>query len=207
MLVTVLTHLKHLKSLRLKGAPSNSIPELLSILPALTALDTEYHGPGISSLSSVPAASLRELTVRASSVDLLGPHQLWPWIRRLIPRPSLESFTLDTFSTLGEMSMPRSFLVGLAQTHRETMRHFGVDTVKITIEELELLCTQFPRLESLACSVVTSHSAVRPLADAGVLKMLTFGGLCRSSTAPRSPTRGTSVGYGSTRRYNRDLRD
>ena len=167
VLVTVLAHLKHLKTLRLKGAPSNSIPELLSALPSLTALDTEYHGPGISKLHSEPLASLRELTVRASSVDLMGPHQLWPWIRRLIPRPSLEVFTLDTFSTLGEMSMPRNFLVGLAQMHGRTMRGFMVDTVKITIEELELLCTQFPRLESLSCSVVTSHTAVSGCGPAG----------------------------------------
>lgn len=161
LLVSVLAHLPLLKRLRLKGAPSSSIPELLTVLPDLVTLDTEYFGPGNTRFQGEPRASLRDLTVRASSVDILGPHQLWQWIQKLIPRPSLESFTLDTFSSLGEMSMPRRFLLDLAQTHRLTMRHFMVDTVQITTEELELLCAAFVSLESLSCSVGWCNGPVR----------------------------------------------
>ena len=153
ILLAVLSQLPLLKKLRLKGAPSGSIPEVLAVLPNLVALDTEYFGPGNMRYQEPPRARLQELTVRASSVDLLGPDQLWQWILRLIPKPSLETFTLDTFSTLGEMSMPRRFLLDLAQTHRHTMKHFIVDTVQITIDDLELLCTAFTSLESLSCSI------------------------------------------------------
>ncbi len=162
ILVAVLSQLPLLKKLRLKGAPSSSIPELLAVLPNLISLDTEYFGPGHMRFQEPPKARLRELTVRASSVDLLGPDQLWQWILRLIPNPSLETFTLDTFSTLGEMSMPRRFLYDLAQTHRLTMKHFMIETVHITIEELELLCTSFVSLESLTCSMGWCNGSVSP---------------------------------------------
>ncbi|KAJ3527353.1 hypothetical protein NM688_g8141 [Phlebia brevispora] len=33
------------------------------------------------------------------------------------------------------------------------MKHFNVDSVQITVEELELLCTAFVSLESLHCSI------------------------------------------------------
>ena len=165
ILVAVLTQLPLLKKLRLKGAPSSSIPELLAVLPNLVTLDTEYFGPGNTRFQDEPKASLRDLTVRASSVDILGPHQLWQWIQRLIPRPSLESFTLDTFSTSGEMSMPRRFLLDLAKTHRLTMKHFHIDSVQITMEELELVCTAFELLESLECSIAWCTDPVRPFDD------------------------------------------
>ena len=71
-----------------------------TFLPHLEALDTEYFGQAaLSRYDDVPAARLRELTVRTSSVHLQGFQQLWTWIRRLTPRPSLEAFTLNAFST------------------------------------------------------------------------------------------------------------
>ncbi|PSR73361.1 hypothetical protein PHLCEN_2v10796, partial [Hermanssonia centrifuga] len=148
-----LSQLPLLKALRLKGAPSSSIPELLAVLPNLVVLDTEYFGTGNTRFNEEPVASLRELTVRTSSVDILGPQMLWPWIQKLIPRPSLETLTLNTFSTSGDMTMPRRFLLDLAGTHRLTLKHFIIDTVQLTMEELELLCTAFPALESISCSI------------------------------------------------------
>ncbi|CAL1711748.1 unnamed protein product [Somion occarium] len=148
-----LSHLPGLKTLRLKGAPSNSIPEILSVLPNLVSLDTEYLGAGRIFNDDQPAASLRELTVRTSSVDLQGPPNLWPWIASLIPRPSLETLKLHTFSTQGDMSMPRMFLLDLAKTHKHTLKHFNVNSVQLTLQDIECLCTMFPNLETVSCSL------------------------------------------------------
>ncbi|KAI0785795.1 hypothetical protein C8Q75DRAFT_774574 [Abortiporus biennis] len=155
ILVSVLSQLPNLQSLRLKGAPSNSIPEILSTLPKLVALDTEYFGSGLSinRYSDEPIAALKELTVRTSSVDAQGPQHLWSWIRRLIPYPSLESLTLNTFSTQGDFQMPRMFILDLAKTHQNTLKQFTIDTVLLTLEDLQCLCTKFPLLEALSCSI------------------------------------------------------
>ncbi|KAI0944059.1 hypothetical protein AcV7_001980 [Taiwanofungus camphoratus] len=153
ILVSVISHLPLLKALRLKGAPTSAILEILTYLPNLVFLDTEYFGSGITRYVDVPVASLRELTVRTSSVDVQGPQQLWTWIRQLLPRPSLESFTLNAFSTQGDAVMPRSFLLDLALTHKDTFKHFNVDSAQLTLEDVQLLCTKFPALEALSCSV------------------------------------------------------
>ncbi|KAK7691974.1 hypothetical protein QCA50_005379 [Cerrena zonata] len=165
LLVLVLSHLPKLKTLRLKGAPSNAIPEILAVLPNLESLDTEYLGSGRGrSLYDNPSvASLRELTVRTSSVDVQGPPNLWPWISSLVPRESLETLTLHTFSTQGDMSMPRMFLLDLAKTHKQTLKHFNVDTVQLTLQDVECLCTMYPNLESISCSLAwcTNHNDIK----------------------------------------------
>ncbi|KAI0827702.1 hypothetical protein BC628DRAFT_1409623 [Trametes gibbosa] len=161
ILISVLSHLPHLRALRLKGAPSAAILEILTFLPHLETLDTEYFGATtFSRYDDVPAANLRELTVRTSSVHIQGFQQLWPWIRRLTPRPSLESFTLNAFSTQGEAFVPRAFLLDMAQTHRDTLRHFTADSTQMTLKDIECVCTVFPRLKTLACSTVWSPDIV-----------------------------------------------
>ncbi|KAI0629697.1 hypothetical protein C8Q77DRAFT_302534 [Trametes polyzona] len=166
ILISVLAHLPRLRALRLKGAPSAAILEILTFLPRLETLDTEYFGAAaLSRYDDVPAADLRELTVRTSSVHIQGFQQLWPWIRRLTPRPSLESFTLNAFSTQGEAFIPRPFLLDMAQTHRDTLKHFTADSTQMTLKDIECLCTIFPRLETLSCSTVWSPETA-PYEDA-----------------------------------------
>ncbi|TFK83277.1 hypothetical protein K466DRAFT_498786 [Polyporus arcularius HHB13444] len=155
ILISVLSHLPHLRALRLKGAPSSAILEILTFLPHLVVLDTEYFGhAAFSRYDDVPAASLKELTIRTSSVHLQGFQQLWTWIRRLIPRPSLESFTLNAFSTQGEALVPRGFILDMASIHRDTLRHFTADSTQMTLADIECLCTVFPLLETLSCSTL-----------------------------------------------------
>ncbi|KAI0261279.1 hypothetical protein BC834DRAFT_897066 [Gloeopeniophorella convolvens] len=157
VLIAVLSQLPRLRDLRLKGAPSSAIPDILASLPALVALDTEYLGPGllrpIDRDATLPL--LRNLTVRTSSVDLQGPVQLWAWLRSLIPRASLESFTLNAFSTAGQTSIPRHFLLALAHTHANTLRQFLVNMTQLTLEDVECVCTLLPRLEELSCAVAS----------------------------------------------------
>ena len=161
ILIAVLSHLPHLRALRLKGAPSSAILEILTFLPHLVTLDTEYFGQAtFSRYDDVPAASLKELTVRTSSVHVQGVPQLWPWIRRLTPRPSLEAFTLNAFSTQGEALIPRGFILDMAATHRATLRHFTADWTQMTFADIECLCSHFPVLETLSCSTMWSPDGV-----------------------------------------------
>ena len=161
ILISVLSHLPLLRVLRLKGAPSAAILEILTFLPQLVTLDTEYFGnAAFSRYDDVPAASLRELTVRTSSVHLGGFQQLWTWIRRLTPRPSLESFTLNAFSTQGVALIPRGFILDMATVHRDTLRHFTADWTQMTCADIECLCTVFPALETLSCLTMWSPDGV-----------------------------------------------
>ena len=114
----------------------------------------------VSRYDDVPAADLRELTVRTSSVQVHGFPQLWPWIRRLTPRPSLEAFTLNAFSTQGEALIPRGFILDMAGTHRGTLRHFTADWTQMTFADIECLCSHFPVLETLSCSTMWSPDGV-----------------------------------------------
>ncbi|KAJ8490148.1 hypothetical protein ONZ51_g2474 [Trametes cubensis] len=151
-----LSHLPRLRALRLKGAPSAAILEILTFLPQLETLDTEYFGAALTRYDDVPAANLRHLTVRTSSVHIQGFQQLWPWIRRLTPRPSLESFTLNAFSTQGEALVPRSFILDMAATHKDTLKRFKADSTQMTLKDIECMCTVFPNLESLSCTTMWS---------------------------------------------------
>ena len=161
ILISVLSQLPRLRVLNLKGAPSAAIPDILASLPNLQALDTEFLGSGI--LRRRPAdldeeaalPRLRRLTVRTSSVDLQGPQRLWVWLRQLIPRPSLEAFVLNAFSTQGQTTIPRHFLLALAHTHGGTLKSFLVNMTQLTLEDIECLCTLFPRLEALSCAVAS----------------------------------------------------
>ncbi|RPD57433.1 hypothetical protein L227DRAFT_578036 [Lentinus tigrinus ALCF2SS1-6] len=162
ILISVLSQLPHLRVLRLKGAPSSAILEILTFLPHLVTLDTEYFGQAtFSRYDDVPAASLKELTVRTSSVHIQGFQQLWTWIRRLTPRPSLESFTLNAFSTQGEALIPRGFILDMANTHKDTLRHFTADSMQMTLEDIECLCTVFPELQTLSCSTLFTPEGAR----------------------------------------------
>ncbi|PIL33796.1 hypothetical protein GSI_04421 [Ganoderma sinense ZZ0214-1] len=162
ILISVLSQLPQLRALRLKGAPSSAILEILTFLPLLETLDTEYFGPaGFSRYDDVPAANLHELTVRTSSVHLQGPQQLWTWILRVVPRPSLVSFTLNAFSTQGEALVPRGFILDMAATHRDTLRHFTADSTQMTMKDLECMCSVFPMLETLSCSTLWTPEGAR----------------------------------------------
>ncbi|TFY60741.1 hypothetical protein EVG20_g7312 [Dentipellis fragilis] len=159
ILISVLSKLPLLRELRLKGAPSAAIPDILTYLPSLVTLDTEFLGSGILRPADDPVPRLQSLTVRTSSVDLQGPQQLWVWLRQLIPYPSLETFTLNAFSTQGQTTIPRHFLLSLARIHGSTLRRFLVNMTQLTLEDVECLCTLFPQLQELSCGVASPDAA------------------------------------------------
>ncbi|KAI0254425.1 hypothetical protein BJV78DRAFT_917833 [Lactifluus subvellereus] len=176
ILVAVLSQLPRLRDLRLKGAPSSAIPDILTSLPALVALDTEYLGSGLCRRldQDAPLPPLKRLTVRTSSVDLQGPVQLWAWLSALTPHPSLESFTLYAFSTAGHTNIPRYFLLSLARRHGESLRKFLVNMTQLTLEDVQCVCELFPRLEELSCAVASRdvESIARAIEKAHNLRSL-----------------------------------
>ncbi|KAH9485727.1 hypothetical protein JR316_0002642 [Psilocybe cubensis] len=182
ILITVLSQLPLLKDLRLKGAPATSIPTILTFLPNLESLDTEYLLSGSGSYynrrprpykvirpgdeeedeepEEPPLPALRRLTVRTSSMDNLGPQKLWGWIRELVPRPGLESFRLHAFTfNMGYTGIPRMFILDLADAHGSTLREFIVGDAHLTLKDVECLCSKFPNLETLNCSLASPDVA------------------------------------------------
>lgn len=154
--MSVLSKVPLLRELRLRGAPAASIPSILGYLPELQTLDTEFIGSGIYRPSNMPLPRLRNLTVRTSSLDSMGPQKLWTWIRQLLPYPSLEYFTLNAFSVLGHTPVPRGFIMDLANTHKHTLKMFVVNMTQLTLGEINCLCQKFPNLETLTCTVANS---------------------------------------------------
>lgn len=166
----MLAHLPLLKELRLKGAPGSSIPLILCLLPHLYSLDTDYlpvgSGPylrrhqsllGENHSSAPPMSTLRHLTIRTSSIDVMGPQMLWSWVRELLPNPGLETFKLHAFVlNAGSTSIPRMFILDLAVIQKYTLKHFIVGDVQLTLMDIECLCSKFPNLETLGCSVASS---------------------------------------------------
>ncbi|KAI0028817.1 hypothetical protein K488DRAFT_57685 [Vararia minispora EC-137] len=161
VLISVLAQLPRLRDLRLKGAPSSAMYHILACLPELVSLDTEYLGrTAVQNTDySVTLPRLRRLTVRTSSVDLQGPKELWNWLQQLIPSTSLESFTLNAFSTQGYMTIPSRFLQTLAKIHSLTLQRFCVNQSQLALADLAFISIHFPLLEELSCAVTSSNAA------------------------------------------------
>ncbi|THV06160.1 hypothetical protein K435DRAFT_743911 [Dendrothele bispora CBS 962.96] len=108
-----------LTDLRLKGAPSTSITSILSHLPNLKNLDTEYtllpsssslfrraqsapvHGQSAHNKNVSLLPILQTLTVRTTALDALGPQKLWTWVHNLVPRRGLQKLKLHSFTLYG----------------------------------------------------------------------------------------------------------
>ncbi|KAF7350994.1 hypothetical protein MSAN_01661600 [Mycena sanguinolenta] len=159
LLLSVLSQLPLLQDIRLKGAPSNAIPKILTLLPNLRSLDTEYlaSGPSSKLLAANPEemAALRHLTVRTSSIDIMGPLKLWTWITTILPRPGLETLKLHAFTLhMGHTRIPRAFILELATLQADSLKHFIAGDAELILPDVECLCYKFPKLETLECLVV-----------------------------------------------------
>ncbi|KAJ7188834.1 hypothetical protein C8R46DRAFT_1055888 [Mycena filopes] len=163
----LLSQLPLLQDIRLKGAPSNTIPTILTFLPNLRSLDTEYLIPGASipnaqSDEIQPLSTLQHLTVRTMAMNLDG---LWAWVTDLLPRPGLEMFKLHSFTHTGLPRIPRSFLLDLATMQAGSLRHFIAADAEVTLPDIECLCNSFPLLETLQVCL-TGASDVNTIAAA-----------------------------------------
>ncbi|KAJ6497524.1 hypothetical protein C8R45DRAFT_822497, partial [Mycena sanguinolenta] len=158
LLLSVFSQLPLLQDIRLKGAPLNAIPKILTLLPNLRSLDTEYLTSGPSKLLAAnpeEMAALRHLTVRTSSIDIMGPLKLWAWIITILPRPGLETLKLHAFTLhMGHTRIPRAFILDLAILQADTLKHLIAGDAELSLPDIECLCYKFPKLETLECLVV-----------------------------------------------------
>jgi hypothetical protein len=132
---------------------------ILTFLPNLRSLDTEYLVSGPSNARLIPnrdeMATLQQLTVRTSSIDIMGPLKLWAWITTILPRPGLETFKLHAFTLhMGHTRIPRAFILDLATMQADNLKHFIAGDAELTLPDIECLCYKFPKLETLVCLVV-----------------------------------------------------
>ncbi|KAK2464410.1 hypothetical protein APHAL10511_003558 [Amanita phalloides] len=153
ILNSIFSQLPLLQHLCLKGVSPAAVLTILTFLPSLQTLDTEYldsgsgniwprgwkiqvfspgapppslppnDGDQASSPTSATAGrvllpTLRNLTVRTSSIDNMGPNKLFTWIRALVTNPGLESLRLLTFTTSGNIAIPRGFILEMGRVHR-----------------------------------------------------------------------------------------
>ncbi|KAK7057668.1 hypothetical protein R3P38DRAFT_1182987 [Favolaschia claudopus] len=179
LLFSMLSQLPLLQDIRLKGAPSNAIPRVLALLRNLRSLDTEYLVSGPLNPRLTPSAdemaTLRNLTVRTSSIDIMGPLKLWGWITMILPRPGLETLKLHAFTLhMGHTQIPRAFILDLATTQADTLKHFIAGDAELTLADIDCLCYKFPKLETLQCLVVAAdvESITTAVEKAINLKML-----------------------------------
>ncbi|KAL0955714.1 hypothetical protein HGRIS_001934 [Hohenbuehelia grisea] len=178
----LLMQLPLLQDLRLKGAPAAAIPTILSYLPNLHTLDTEYlqlspnsaiRPPQTSHLPH-PFPSLRRLTVRTTSADSMGPPRLFPWIHALVPNSCLRSLTLQVFTNSGHINIPTTFILELARVHGKTMQEFLVGESLMTLNDIECVCHKMLGLESLACAIACpdTESIAHVISSAAKLRSL-----------------------------------
>ncbi|KAG6329402.1 hypothetical protein ID866_9686 [Astraeus odoratus] len=175
ILISVFSQLPLLQELRLKDAPSAAIPSIMACLPKLIALDTEYHSQGNSRSSSKSLPRLQRLTIRTSSVDVLGPERLWSWTCSLIPHEgSLQSFSLSSFAVQGQIAIPHAFIARLIRMHGTTLKQFTVGEAQVDYDSLVYLCNSCRSLESLECTVASPdvETIARATQPAKNLRML-----------------------------------
>ncbi|TFK26286.1 hypothetical protein FA15DRAFT_667578 [Coprinopsis marcescibilis] len=164
VLISVLSQLPKLESLLLKGAAASAVTRILGLLPNLKQLDTDYlpsnssrsYTRSLGDSADEPRPPLRELVIRASSMDSLGPKMLWGWIleNASTTEASLEVFKLHAFS-VGEYSnivLPHTLLVGLARIHGPTLKRFSARSAQLTLNDIDFLCSSFPQLEFIECT-------------------------------------------------------
>jgi len=166
ILISVFMKLPLLQDLTLKGAPSAAMLAIMACLPNLIALDTEYLylGSGNYRTSLAPLPRLQRLTVRTGSLDVLGPLELWTWMRALVPhQQTLKSFTLNAFAVNGQMSIVRPFIVSLTTGHGRSLQEFAVGVAHVALETVSYICSACPQLETLECSVASPDVVSRPL--------------------------------------------
>ncbi|KAF8332162.1 hypothetical protein F5887DRAFT_894630, partial [Amanita rubescens] len=197
ILVSVISQLPLLQNLYLKGAPPSAVLTIFTLLPRLHTLDTEFLNPGAGNIwprgwplqlrtansttttttnhdsdasQNLPVLpTLRNLTVRTSSIDTLGPNKLFPWIRALVVNPGLESLRLLTFTTSGYTDIPRSFILDMARVHGDispSLDSWIVGQAQMTLSDIECVCKTFPELEELACSVAVVMGDMESIVDA-----------------------------------------
>ncbi|KAK0212415.1 hypothetical protein DFS33DRAFT_1281298 [Desarmillaria ectypa] len=177
ILITVISDLPLLKDLTLRGVQSQSIPMIVTYLPNLEILDTEYLHSDSGMQLDRPIPVISNLTVRVHSMDNMGSNILWGWVLNLVPRPGLKSLKLHTLTVnMGNVSIPRMFILDLASVHGRTLKHFIAEHLQMTLIDVKCLCVKFPELQTLVCTVASSDitsitAAIEPAINLRTLRL------------------------------------
>jgi hypothetical protein len=185
LLAGTLAPLKQLCTLHIRGIPSSAVPRIISRLPSLRGLDTDY----VPSMmrgddGSLRLPGLQRLSVTASSVDADGPIHLWDWLTALLAparseegrkephTPGLESFSLSAFALHGRLTVPNRFLMFLHREHRHSVRRFLIGETQLDVHTLQHLCSDMPLLEEVSCAVAANAASqvISALAPAACLR-------------------------------------
>jgi hypothetical protein len=167
VLLSVLSHLGQLRGLSLRGAPSTAIPHILTLLPHLRFLDTDYN-PSIAKgrPPEQPLISkLQGLTVRTTVG--VEPRGISGWVKNLVPYPSLESFKLLGFSAHDDRDLPRRFILDMAQIHGQLMKQLHVTGASLSWPDVQCVCAMFPMIEDLSVLIFTNDIVSLPRRDHG----------------------------------------
>jgi hypothetical protein len=184
LLVGTLALLTRLHALHVRGVPSAAVPRILARLPSLHVLDTDYV-PGMMRGvdASLRLPRLRRLSVTASSMDVEGPMHLWDWIAALLPSTDpegrddgprelgLEAFVLSAFAMQGRLTMPARFFMFLHREHRHTLRKVVLGETQLSLQSLQLLCSDVPFLEEVGCALAAAAAAELTIALAAASRL------------------------------------
>lgn len=215
LLISSLSTLNHLESLRIRGMQSAAVPMLLSRLPSLRVFDTDYNSGGLSRWQPMlPAPRLRELTIRASSLDSNDSPKLWEWITRLIPASAYTDIVDQRDPTVrGTCDLDEISIVSHAQpqagpgyglesftlyagsvifsplftTYLNAYHRFSLRKLLMgstEVTNLSQFCHSFGAIEELECSVSITN-AVRPSRLRLVHPLLTLQNPVRDSRGLR----------------------
>jgi len=160
VLLSVLSHLGQLKSLNLRGAPSTVIPHILTLMPLLRFLDTDYN-PSIAKgrPPEQPLISkLQGLTVRTTTGAETG--DVSGWIKTLVPYPSLQSLKLLGFSVHGDNYLQRRFILDMARLHGQLLKQFHVTGASLSWPDVQCVCAMFPMVEDLSVLIFTNDITI-----------------------------------------------
>ena len=70
---------------------------------------------------------------------------------------SLRVLRLHSFSSLGDIAVPGPFIAFLARTHGPTLAEFACGTTLVSRSDVEYMCSVFPRLEEISCSIANAN--------------------------------------------------
>ena len=141
-----------LQNLRILPVQSAAIPLIMTCLPNLITLDTDYRHHKNYHFPSTLLPRLQQLTIRAGSVDASGSDELWNWTCSLIPHEeSLQSFSLVS----KDIAISLSFVTRLIRGHGRSLTKFCVGSARVTPEVMIYLCRNCPALVLLECSIAS----------------------------------------------------
>lgn len=157
----------HLRELGIKGVAAGFLPTLLSYLPNLIALDTDYLPSTMRTPPSQPLPSLKRLTVRLNAVRTIEWAD-WRFLVYLISPTdkapsSLTEIVIDGNAlhgiSIGSVHSRWVFEVAERQKRlgKISLERFSVQSVEIATQELQHVFEAFPGIKELRCTLASKE--------------------------------------------------